>query len=91
MAKNVAISVHTPGPWVIKIGAAYRHIESKDGLPVCFVSSNNWDEKANARLISSAPYLLEALIECLNCEFPVTDKSAIAKAEAAISYAKNGC
>jgi hypothetical protein len=32
--------------------------------------------------------LLEALKECLNCEFAVTDKAAISKARAAIARAE---
>ncbi len=32
--------------------------------------------------------LLEALKECLNCEFAVTDKAAISKARAAIAKAE---
>jgi hypothetical protein len=43
--------------------------------------------RANALLIAAAPELLEALKECLNCEFAVTDKAAISKARAAIAKA----
>lgn len=43
--------------------------------------------EANARVMAAAPDLLAALIECLNCEFAVTDKAAIAMAKAAIAKA----
>lgn len=42
---------------------------------------------SNARLIAAAPELLEALIECIECEFAVTDRAAITKARAAIAKA----
>jgi hypothetical protein len=42
----------------------------------------------DARLIAAAPDLLEALKECLSCEFGVTEKVAIQKAEAAIAKAE---
>lgn len=48
------------------------------------------EREANASLIAAASDLLEALIECLECEFAVTDKAAIAKAEAAIAKATGG-
>ena len=44
--------------------------------------------RANARLIAAAPDLLEALKECLSCEFAVTDKAAIEKARSAIAKAE---
>ena len=43
---------------------------------------------ANAALIASAPELYEALVECLECEFAVTDKAAIANAHAALKKAR---
>jgi len=42
----------------------------------------------DARLIAAAPDLLEALKGCLSCEFAVTDKVAIQKADAAIAKAE---
>lgn len=39
------------------------------------------------QLIEAAPDLLAALRRCLDCEFPVTDKEAIAAAESAIAKA----
>jgi len=52
-----------------------------------------WDAKRASKrkelaLSSAAPMLLDALIDCLDCEFPVTDKAVIAKARAAIAKAE---
>lgn len=44
--------------------------------------------EANAHLIAAAPKLYEALLECLECEFAVTDKAAIEKARAALAKAR---
>ncbi len=64
---------HTPGPWALHEGktavngADGRLVASCGFLPY----RNKWDSEANARLIASAPDLLEALeliifdIECL--------------------------
>ena len=40
------------------------------------------------RLHAQRDALLDALKECLNCEFAVTDKAAISKARAAIARAE---
>ena len=82
-------SKHTPGPWrAVKraqpIGWAEWEVAwSDDGELVCDVVYH----EADARLIAAAPELLEALVECLECEFAVTDKAAIEKAQAAIAKA----
>ena len=52
-----------------------------------------WEEERAKKLrewalSSAAPALLEALIDCLDCEFPVTDKAVIEKARAAIAKAE---
>lgn len=59
---------HTPGPWNLPSDKnTPRHIimhESVDGfIPVCYMHLHNDKEltEANARLISAAPDLLEAL------------------------------
>lgn len=61
----------------------------KGDAVVCYVASVRKEDDLlpDARLIAAAPDLLEALRECLSCEFAVTDKAAIAKAEAAIAKA----
>lgn len=79
---------HTPGPWKVSYtkisvitaenGAVIAKVNKIDGLV---------NLQANARLIAAAPELLEALIECLDCEFSVTDRAAINKARAAIAKA----
>lgn len=85
---------HTAGPWEIDYCSANRAYEifpvKKDGRfdidnEVCMTADDNL---SNARLIASAPELLEACKDALNCA--ITDKNlilvailkqAIAKAE----------
>jgi len=91
---------HTPGPWHLEemgYNSSSYYIrgssESGDRLTIGkgavahIPRSTANPMEANARLIAAAPELLEALIECLECEFAVTDRAAIAKAEAAIAKA----
>lgn len=84
-------SRHTPGPWTVdephqiwsekaREYVAITQVEDFETLPRDQV-------EANARLIAAAPELLDALEECLSCEFAVTDKQAIAKARVAIAKA----
>ena len=82
------MSKHTPGPWKVNY-AKFNEVKTSDGARVATCSNLNGlvNLQANARLIAAAPELLDALIECLECEFAVTDKSAIAKAQAAIAKA----
>lgn len=82
---------YTPGPWSVTIfesgGKAIVQRGDSGGFYVngfCTKTQN-----ADAMLIGAAPELLEALIMCLDCEFPVQDKEAIAKALSAIE--KAGC
>lgn len=67
---------HTPGPWNIKtptdfIGP-FQHIVDKTGWMVANVNSTSdgpvlkVEREANARLISAAPELLDALVLVLN-------------------------
>lgn len=53
---------HTPGPWRIIEGGVCLHVESEDRSfstgCLCFRDADPW---ANARLIASAPELLEVL------------------------------
>ena len=76
---------HAPGPWRAglpgpKHGAQMILAENDFQTALVF-------GQANARLIAAAPELLEALIECLECEFAVTDRAAVDKARAAITKA----
>lgn len=66
MAKRIK---HTPGPWtfnpksvVTKVFPADHGIGYASSEPICTLNSN---DKANARLISAAPDLLEALVEMM--------------------------
>lgn len=80
---------HTPGPWVWAMYADGYHLVSETAFIYGSVRQPVGDgpEHADGILRAAAPDLLEALRECLTCEFAVTDKSAIAKAEAAIAQA----
>lgn len=79
---------HTPGPWQ----AAGRHIVQDDGGVVAYVTayaSLTPRQKADARLIASAPDLLAALQKALeHCIWPASSISAAeAEARAAIANA----
>jgi hypothetical protein len=94
---------HTPGPWVATQEFANRWritAPAAEGMvpeslaivthTVLEAGSHGENTEANARLIAAAPDLLEALIECLECEFAVTEKSVVAKARAVIERATKG-
>ena len=84
---DTAVSTHTPGPWqngtddlegVVSLGAR------DDGNVVCLppsdmmeLSLSRWD--ANARLIASAPDLLEALISTRDSLQAMADEGIIAQ------------
>lgn len=54
-------AAHTPGPWVVKGTRVYPDAPGIDCIATMQVSNMpNWD--ADARLISIAPELLEALV-----------------------------
>ena len=77
---------HTPGPWrqeddYVVIMGNFRMTDLR------YSGKTTGEAIANAKLIAAAPDLLSALRECLACEFAVTDKAAIAKAESAIARA----
>lgn len=71
---------HTPGPWkVSKLdgrtinGKAYRNLEGNLVTPaIASIKERTGETEANARLISAAPELLEAL-KWLNAEFECRD------------------
>lgn len=53
---------HTPGPWVIgKHDHDVVMVDTASGTAICDVYGESDDRPANARLISAAPDLLEAL------------------------------
>lgn len=65
---------HTPGPWTINqhepctVNAIYRNRENPLPFSICQVFGQNGEEaKANARLIATAPEMLEALQNVLRC------------------------
>jgi hypothetical protein len=61
---------HTPGPWRVRtIDGSIGHVETLDGVAVANAEivgtlrqPNTAERKANARIISAAPEMLEALI-----------------------------
>ncbi len=66
------MSKHTPGPWVVDHMSAHlvRSQDDKNGRHIAAVGPANYTPRydvddANARLISAAPDLLEALGLCL--------------------------
>jgi hypothetical protein len=74
---------HTPGPWLLKKeenddrGYWYRPIEAGDSLRVmvytdgCTVDAD--EAEANAKLISAAPEMLEALIQINGAQAWISD------------------
>lgn len=59
------MSAHTPGPWHIERsgGGWVREVTNKDGRAICYGSI----EDADARLISAAPDMYEALKVAREC------------------------
>lgn len=85
------MSKHTPGPWV-KVSGVLMGADGTDvvasGLGLGLgQDSGDGVRQANTRLIAAAPELLQVLIECLECEFSVTEKSVIEKALSVIAKA----
>jgi hypothetical protein len=78
------MSKHTPGPWRVD---SHFNIFYKDAMVAFPCISGGLDQKANARLISAAPELLEALLLCVDAledghwqETKQAARAAIAKA-----------
>ena len=85
---------HTPGPWRFRLSAhnGCYYVEDKDWL-VAEVAGQNVENEHNARLIASAPDLLEALkaVRCFyeNAKHLSGDEDAILEeARAAIAKAE---
>lgn len=63
-------SKHTPGPWTYQEDSdAYTHIvRGPNNRFICQLNQSTSAEiEANARLIATAPELLDALIEAVDC------------------------
>lgn len=73
---------HTQGEWKAEIwgGIPFAIITGKDGV-IAEIDSRN--REANARLIASAPEMLEALQKCVkamensNCDSLITDRAKV--------------
>jgi hypothetical protein len=68
----------------------FTALQLADALSLTFPGNLGVDKAAAElrRLSTVNATLLDALKECLNCEFAVTDKAAISKARAAIARAE---
>ena len=91
---------HTPGPWDVEPKGSRHFVDGADGLTVAYLDRAGVRERseieANARLIASAPELLEALEAVLPdlehyvaTHGPGPDKR-LAIARAAIAKARGG-
>ena len=88
------MSKHTPGPWAIYVNAHSDIVirkMSKDGYELCSIARVS-SGYANARLIASAPELLEALTDCVEHMHwtQPQGEAALKKAKAAIAKATGG-
>lgn len=59
------MSKHTPGPWVVRDDTDIIQFEGSLLATAGIGGKTRWENKANARLIASAPKLLESLQETL--------------------------
>jgi len=90
------MSKHTPGPWHIvedRVPASLEVFAGKTAIAECWRRADVPTEKANARLISAAPDLLEALkkmVECSHTGNVYLCADASQKAYAAIAKATGG-
>jgi hypothetical protein len=86
-------ATHTPGPWVAGDWNAHTlqiPIDDAYGIAIARAWGGNDEATANARLISAAPDLLEALELCIE-RVEVDDpfaKELVAKGRAAIAKAR---
>ena len=91
---------HTPGPWDVEPKGSRHFVDGADGLTVAYLDRAGVRERseieANARLIASAPELIDALEAVLPdlehyvaTHGPGPDKR-LALARAAIAKAKGG-
>jgi len=73
---------HTPGPWSVESDTRieYGPILAGEGFCVATVSRDPREWKANARLIASAPDLLEVLAEIAKGECGISEAANLAQA-----------
>ena len=85
---------HTPGPW--QINHCTHAVISPDGFDIALLRASDFDSEANARLIASAPDLLNLLTAADRLEELSGDNLAVyartyaALARAAIARATGG-
>lgn len=60
---------HTPGPWFISPNQNYIRAIGVHGWNIATIEDQPPYTEANAKLIKSAPDLLEALKELLECDY----------------------
>lgn len=65
---------HTPGPWTMRRGIGEIHIKSDDGIVCIVIRQPDIILEPNARLISAAPDLLEALENLCNIALPIFNR-----------------
>lgn len=85
------MNTHTPGPWAFRYGGSdncplevYVPIENGDTI----AGEYGISEEANARLIASAPDLLEALEALVKSHAPDANFPAVNNARSAIAKAR---
>ena len=87
---------HTPGPWRAQINHCTHAVISTDGFDIALLRASDFDSEANARLIASAPELLDLLTAADRLEELTGENLAVyartyaALARAAIAKATGG-
>ena len=76
---------HTPGPWKTD---QFGDIETEGGIAIATTELLTVRDMANARLISAAPELLEALYDVDATATDAYDPVMLAKVQAAIAKAE---
>ena len=76
---------HTQGEWKVSEQSNYQFAITSQNHAICFIPKASPNVEANAKLIASAPDLLDALLSAL----PYLHKGTRIKAELAINKATN--